>query len=383
MSDVTLLGSSGNGDIDAILQGVVDIFETVFPNRVRGYYIIGSYADGSALPTSDIDGFILFKDDFIDERERDQAGKLLRSCGRMMSPEFDMLPMGERLFLRHGSVNLKLDSLLVFGEDVRQRIPLIPLDFYTDLLMHDVYRFLSRVRGNPPYLTYPVNYPDPEGEFYGYDCREVRAANGTLVPGTKEIINCVGKAALAIVTLKAKVYVKNKNDCLTQYKLHINDEWTHLLQDVYDKCRNAWNYGLPEDEEGRRQLKDLCGRTLAFENHFLALYKDFLLEELGAEEDNGLWLYITEATQLIHVVKEALSQGIAEGGLQSRVENGEQQVFIEYPFKIRAARMLAHVIYPEDDAVVKALNALTTSENRYLREVVEGALKATQMPRKV
>ena len=108
--------------------------------------------------------------------------------------------------------------------------------------MHDVYYFLSRVRGNPPYLTFPLNYPDPEGEFYGYDCRQVRAANGTLAPSTKELINCVGKAALAIVTLKAKAHVKNKNDCLPQYQVHVNDVWTAFLQDVYAKCRHAWNY---------------------------------------------------------------------------------------------------------------------------------------------
>ena len=281
MSDVTLLSSTGNRAIDAILEGVVDIFEVVFADRVRGYYIVGSYADGSALPTSDIDGFILFKDDFIDERERDKAWRLVRSCARIITPDFDVLPMGERTLLRLGSVNLNLDSLLVFGEDVRHRIPLPQIDSYARILMHDVYRFLSRVRGNPPYLTYPLNYPDPEGELYGYDCRQVRAANGTLGPGTKELINCVGKAALAIVTLKAKVHVKNKNDYLAQYKVHVNDEWTAVLQDVYAKCRNAWNYFVPEDEEGRRQLKELCERTLAFENHFLAPVQSFSARGAG------------------------------------------------------------------------------------------------------
>lgn len=47
--------------IDAILQGVVGIFETEFPDRVRGYYVTRSYADNSAILSSDIDGFILFK----------------------------------------------------------------------------------------------------------------------------------------------------------------------------------------------------------------------------------------------------------------------------------------------------------------------------------
>ena len=35
---------------------------------------------------------------------------------------------------------------------------------------------------------------------------------------------------MAIVTLAAKVHFKNKNDCLAQYKDHVNDEWTGLLR---------------------------------------------------------------------------------------------------------------------------------------------------------
>ena len=92
-----------------------------------------------------------------------------------------------------------------------------------------------------------------------------------------------------------------------------------------------------------------------------------------------MWLSIAEATQLFRLEEETLRQAIADGGLQSRVENGEQQVFIEYPFKILAATMLGHVIYPEDDAAIKALNALTSSENRLLSEAAEGALKVIKM----
>ena len=111
---------------------------------------------------------------------------------------------------------------------------------------------------------------------------------------TKALINCVGKTALAIVTLKAGVYVKSKTDCLAKYKLHINDEWTPLIEDVYAKVRKAWHYRIPEDKDGRKQLSEICERTLAFENYYLALYQGFLMSELRAEEDTGLWLDLAD-----------------------------------------------------------------------------------------
>ena len=287
MNYIALLTSAGNSRIDAILRGIVGIFETAFPDRGRGYYVTGSYADSSAILGSDIDGFILFKEDFVSDEEREKARGLFHSCTLIMAPGFDMLPLGERRFRRYGHVNLKFSSLLIYGEDIRDRIPLLPINLYARLLMHETWRFLTRVRSNPTYLSYPLNYPDPKAEFYGYDSGEI---DESALPDTKELMNCVGKAALAIVTLQAGVYVKSKSDCLTQYKLHINDKWTALIDDVYSKVREEWNYRLPEDEEGRKQLQEICERTLAFENHYLALYKHFLVSELHADVDTGLWL---------------------------------------------------------------------------------------------
>ena len=378
MNHIAMLTSTGDPRIDAILQGVVGIFETAFPDRVRGYYVTGSYADSSAILSSDIDGFILFKEDFVSDEEREKARQLLQNCALIMSPEFDMLPVGERRFRHYGHVNLKFSSLLVYGEDIRDRIPMPPIKLYARLLMHETCRFLSRVRSNPPYLSYPLNYPDPNAEYYGYDRGE---RDRSAQPDTKELMNCVGKVALAIVTLQAGVYVKSKSDCLVQYKLHINDEWTALIDDIYSKVRNAWSYGLPEDEVGQKTLKEICERTLAFENHYLVLYKNFLISELRDEEDTGLWLDLADATDpdpFGIASAEALQQKIAAGTLQSRTENGEHQVLIEQLFKIVAARMLGKVLYADDKAVIGALKSLEDSEDEYLRQAVEGTLKCYQ-----
>jgi len=52
---ITLLNTTGHQRIDDIIRGLIGIFEAAFPDRIRAYYLAGSYADGSAVPLSDID----------------------------------------------------------------------------------------------------------------------------------------------------------------------------------------------------------------------------------------------------------------------------------------------------------------------------------------
>jgi hypothetical protein len=79
MNDITPLHSTGNQQVDHILQGVIGLYEMIFPGRIRGYYLVGSYADGSAVAASDIDVEIWFK-----------GGKLLKCKKRP-------LPNGRRV----------------------------------------------------------------------------------------------------------------------------------------------------------------------------------------------------------------------------------------------------------------------------------------------
>ncbi|HEV7129272.1 MAG TPA: nucleotidyltransferase domain-containing protein, partial [Ktedonobacterales bacterium] len=57
---MNLLGSTGDARADAILRTTIEAFEAAFPERVRGYYLHGSLADGTGLPTSDLDLAIIF-----------------------------------------------------------------------------------------------------------------------------------------------------------------------------------------------------------------------------------------------------------------------------------------------------------------------------------
>jgi hypothetical protein len=66
---ITLDYSTKNPKVDRILQGTIGIFEQVFPDRIRGYYLRGSHGNGSNITNSDLDLYAIFKEDFRDATE--------------------------------------------------------------------------------------------------------------------------------------------------------------------------------------------------------------------------------------------------------------------------------------------------------------------------
>jgi hypothetical protein len=63
-------------EVNGCIQSIVapdeiffSIYESIFPGRIRGYYLLGSYTDATSVSISDIDMAILFKGSFVDNRE--------------------------------------------------------------------------------------------------------------------------------------------------------------------------------------------------------------------------------------------------------------------------------------------------------------------------
>jgi Nucleotidyltransferase domain. len=65
--------STGNSRIDYVLKAILGFCELLFPERIRGYYLQGSYATGDPTSASDIDITLLFRGDFINEEEQKRA----------------------------------------------------------------------------------------------------------------------------------------------------------------------------------------------------------------------------------------------------------------------------------------------------------------------
>jgi hypothetical protein len=263
----------------ALLNQLVPAFDAAFPNRIRGYYVHGSYSDDSAVATSDLDLIVLFKDAFA-EGEKARTESLASEWVTNSPIELDLEITDEATLFASADPAFKLGSRLVAGEDVRDRMPLMPIADWASDRMHTSYWKLVKLFERPPVVRLPLGYPAPEDRFRGYCNRLMRLDDGSEVPGTRDLIRLVGWIGTALVASQAGKYVVRKSDCHPTYQCAIGDEWGTLLEAVYVNCKTRWQYKIPESEADRQLLASLCERTLAFENHFLRLYRDFVVKEL-------------------------------------------------------------------------------------------------------
>ena len=289
-----LLASTGADRVDTVLRATIATFESSFPQRIHSGYVIGSYADETSLPTSDIDLTIVIKDGFAGDAERARAASLCQSCAAASAIELDV-GVEEETALRQGaSPSLKLASLHVYGEDLRASVPLLPLAAWTRDRIHSSYWRIITLFARPVPVRCPLSYPDPSAEFLGYDRRKMRLPDGAAVDSTRDLIRSVGWAATALIAWRTGRYVARKSDVHRVYREVIGQPWAPLLEDIYRLCRQRWHYRIPDDPLERAQLRAICERTLGFENAFLAQYRDYLVKELRGADDaarrQALWV---------------------------------------------------------------------------------------------
>ncbi len=307
MESVTLLLSSGQERVDQLLQAIIRRFETTFPGRVSGYYVEGSYANGTGIATSDLDLSIVFRGQFADEAERASAAEIVQQCASLSPVEFDAKVMDEASLSSGASPQFKLGSALVYGEDIRERIPLVPIEVWTRDRMHAAYWLMITIFNRPKVVRAPLGFPDPNDEWRGYASRKARLPDGTEAPSTRNLIRSTGWAATALLALQAKRCFISKRVCHITYRAVINDEWAALFEDIYVYCREQWQYLLPHTSEDRQRLRAICERTLAFENHFLGIYKTYLLAQLSGADEAGIARALWVLGQIVYDDAEVLS----------------------------------------------------------------------------
>ncbi|MBN8228589.1 nucleotidyltransferase domain-containing protein [Corallococcus macrosporus] len=287
VEEVSLVGLTEDMGVNALLFGFVGLYALTFPGRVRACYLVGSHATSEAVGESDLDLTLVFKDAFL-PGEEDRFERFRMAVGPLARYPLDLNAVEESRLVAEGEVNLKQNALLIAGEDLRDRVPLMPLEAWTRHSMHQPYRFIERARARPEDapLRFPLAYPDPGGELYGYDYREVTDAQGNLHRGFKELVTLACRMATAVVALDAGRHTFSKRDAIQAHREHLNDTWTPLYESIF-ALRQKWGYRVPEDAEAKAALKDACARMLDAENTFLARYRDFLLLELtrGAVRD--------------------------------------------------------------------------------------------------
>ena len=277
--------TGAHGAVDEAAQRVIQAFNLRFPGRLRAVYVLGSYADGSYAPTSDLDLTLVFAGQFTDLTEREEAQRIARVCIEQSTIELDIQLTEEATLARGVDPNLKLASALISGQDIRDQAPLISLEAWTRDRMHSSWWRVARLFARPSPLIPPLEYPEPELEFLGYTRRTLRLADKREVPCTRDLIRLIGWAATALLALDCGVYVSSKREVPALYATCIGDEWAGLISDIFTLCRSRWGYLIPEQASERACLRSLCEQTLRFERHFLARYVPYLLVELHGDEE--------------------------------------------------------------------------------------------------
>lgn len=274
---MTLSSSTGNPEIDELLGSIVGIFNLAFPDRIRGYYVGGSYALGNPVSTSDLDLCVMFKDRFSAD-EKEKAQRLSSFCQRICPVHLDFALYTEEQILqeRQYGMGFAVTRKLIYGADFAVPIPLPPIEQYTWGLMNGAYQVIAYLRSEED-LSFPLDYPDPQGKFYGYD-RPIRLRDGTIREGTKQLVNNVCLAASAIIVYRTNYHVRDKHECIRLYKAQIGDEWADFIRDLYKIGRNEWAQVIPEDEAAQGQFRQFCRQAVLFERHFLMIYRDYLGE---------------------------------------------------------------------------------------------------------
>jgi hypothetical protein len=197
MTVVSLASSTANRAVDDILRRTIGAVEAALPGRVQAYYLSGSHVDGTALPASDIDLVVVAPDDLATEEER-VIQAAVDECADGSPIELGAKLMRVRQLRGIYNPVLKLASLFLYGQDIRDAVPLVPVDEWARRCMHGIYQVMRPAS----VVTYPLSYPDPDAEFYGYE-DTVRLPDGSTRQGTRGLVTGAGWLATALIARTA------------------------------------------------------------------------------------------------------------------------------------------------------------------------------------
>lgn len=321
-----LIHTVGKASIDDLLSQIVERYEAKFPGRVRGYYLTGSYAEGNAVEGSDIDLYVLFKGAFLSEEEAAEAQEMTLSFAQLTPIRLDITARSEELHesLRsYVRVAIKQNSRLLYGEDTRESMNLPAREEYVRDATDAALEFLLRQR-ETDVLTYPLNYPDPAGAFFGYDQPQRLLQDPTDVrQGIRLLVESACRIATALLALQTQSYISTKWESVQTYRSLINDEWTPFLEAMFEKGKMQWGYYLPKSEEERVELRVLCAQMPSFENSYLLHYRAYLLSLLRSPESEARQFALQRFNQMRYSDEEVVT------AVQALESTKEPQEFTE------------------------------------------------------
>lgn len=125
----------------------------------------------------------------------------------------------------------------------------------------------------PKYLAYPLTYPDPDGEFFGYNLNGIMLNDYPLdnfLPGTRILIHHLLLGDELLAGMRVAHQIISRQQTITNYEATVGDEWASVIREAVERCRNIWFYEAPQIGEDRSYLRQLCWKALDFENRIVS-----------------------------------------------------------------------------------------------------------------
>ena len=294
----TLRRLTGDRQIDEIMRAFIGALEAALPNRILSVSLSGSMANGTAVAASDIDGVVVLGGSIADN-DIARFAEIVQDCSLDAGVHLDFALRSQDALLSQGELPAKRASrTLIYGDDSSTAVPAMSIGQYILLVMRGSFSCLRHFRGLTGQLHYPLPYPDPEGEFFGYERRGYRSLTGWDEPGTKALVNGLTLASTTIVGIRTGHGVVSRHDSVTAYRERIGDRWSRLIESAYARCRAVWGYRVPRAPADRAELRRLCAQVPAFENYYLRVCHEHLRVELSSH-DAGRRLQAQETLALL------------------------------------------------------------------------------------
>ena len=266
---------------EAVSRLVVELNQQM-PGHTHSLYLFGSFVDGSASAASDVDLFVVLNGELADA---DTA--VVRAMSQRLSSRavrhIDLLPVTVDQLRHDGHWRLEANSRLVAGVDLRPEMPSEPLDAYLRRYTHAPYAYMAQELRHVDRLVFPLSAPDPNAVFRGY----TEVVDGESHATTKVFVATVCWIASLLVGFQAGGKVASRHASVQVYRDAVGGPWADFVDEVYRHCTLDWDYRVPESEADRQQLQRLTGNMPDFENHYLAAYRRFLLDQMASPDQDA------------------------------------------------------------------------------------------------
>ena len=279
-TQVSLAWSSSDARVNSLLRCAVGVFEYFYPERVHGYYLVGSYADGSAVSASDIDLHPVFKGE-LTSAEQQTVYAVRDRCNAIPRVDLNVDPWPEHFAHRVYSGLFSLVSVLVYGTDIRPSIRPPPVDeFVRDAIGVGG---LLKIRGARQ-LRYPLRAPDESDEFLGYASRPAYSFEDESAQGTKDLVNVAYTIVRGRLATQRHEYITSKSQAFQTFIESADDQWVDVIDEIWRRGRSEWEYFIPNKDRDREILRRICSRIPDLENEYLRYYRDYLVSQLKTLE---------------------------------------------------------------------------------------------------